>query len=166
MFRRRPAHNRLGWRVRCLLFAAAAGLSGVLGLARTLVPDPRGYGTHEQLGLRPCSFLTITGHLCPTCGMTTAYAWMMRGKLVRSWEANPAGCVLALLSFPLIAWLVASAVANEPIGFQSVVDPLLSLVLAAVAVSLVVWMVRLIVSPVALLRPGPNAGAAVRVIGR
>jgi len=98
--------------------------------------------------------------------MTTSFAWIMRGKVVRSWRANPAGCLLALLSFPLIAWLIASAVANEPIGFQSLVDPLLSLVLAAVVVSLVVWLVRLIVSPDALVGPGQYAGTAARVIGR
>jgi len=166
MLRRRPARERLGRRARCLLMAAAAGLAGLLGLARTLVPDPRGYGTHTQLGLRPCAFVTVTGRLCPTCGMTTSFAWIMRGKVVRSWRANPAGCLLALLSFPLIAWLIASAVANEPIGFQSLVDPLLSLVLAAVVVSLVVWLVRLIVSPDALVGPGQYAGTAARVIGR
>jgi len=149
-----------------LLLAAAAGLVGLLGLARTLVPDPRGFGTHTQLGLRPCAFLTMTGRLCPTCGMTTSFAWIMRGKVVRSWQANPAGCLLSLLSFPLIAWLIASAAANEPIGFQSLADPLMSLVLAAVAVSLIVWLVRLIVWPDALVIPGQNAGIAARTIGR
>jgi cation transporter-like permease len=98
--------------------------------------------------------------------MTTAFAWVIRGQVVRSWQANPAGCLLALLSFPLIAWLMASAVANEPIGFQSLKDPLLSLVLAAVAISLVVWLVRLIVSPDALVGPGLNAEAWPRAIGR
>ncbi len=90
----------------------------------------------------------------------------MRGNVVRSWQANPAGCLLALLSFPLIAWLIASSVANEPIGFQSLVDPLLSLVLAAVVASLIVWLVRWIVSPDALVGPGPNAGTAAGAIGR
>jgi hypothetical protein len=98
--------------------------------------------------------------------MTTAFAWMMRGKVVRSWQVNPAGCLLALLSFPLIAWLIASVVANEPLGFQSLGDPLLTLVLAAVAISLIVWLVRSMVSPDALVRPGSNAGAATKVLGR
>jgi hypothetical protein len=91
--------------------------------------------------------------------MTTSFAWVMHGKFVRSWQANPAGCLLALLSFPLIAWLIASAAANEPIGFQSLVDPLLGLVLAAVAISLFVWLARMIVSPDALVGRGPSAGA-------
>ena len=166
MFRRRSARERLGRRARCLLLAAAAGLSGLLGLARTLEPDPRGYGTHTQLGLRPCSFLTLTGRLCPTCGMTTSFAWMMRGEVVRSWQVNPAGCLLALLSFPLVAWLIASAAANEPIGFRSLSDPLWGLVLAAVFLSLVVWLVRLIVSPDVLAGPAQNPGALTKAIGR
>jgi Protein of unknown function (DUF2752) len=166
MVMRRSASVRLGWRARCLLVLAAGGLVGLLGLARMLVPDPRGYGTHTQLGLRPCAFLAVTGRLCPTCGMTTSFSWIVRGKVVRSWRANPAGCLVALLTLPLIVWLIASAVANEPIGFKSLVDPLSSLVLAAVVVSLVVWFVRLTVSPEVLVGPGQNAGSPSRAIGR
>jgi hypothetical protein len=151
MLRRRSAQTRLGRRARCSLLAAAAALAGILVLARMLVPDPRGFGTHTQLGLTPCGFLTMTGRLCPTCGMTTAFAWMTRGEVVRSWQANPAGCLLALLSFPMIAWLVFSAVASEPLGFQTLGDPLLGFLLAAVVLSLAVWFVRLMVSPDALV---------------
>jgi hypothetical protein len=166
MVRRRPAEKRLGPRTRGSLLAAAAGLAGVLILARVLVPDPRGYGTHTQLGLLPCSFLAMTGRLCPTCGMTTAFAWMVRGDVVRSWQANPAGCLLALLSVPMIAWLVYVGVANEPIGFRSLEDPLLGFLLAAVVLSVSVWLIRLIVSPEVLVVPGKNAEAWTRAVGR
>ncbi len=83
--------HRLGWPTRMLVVAAAAGLAGLLGLSRTLDPDPRGYGTHIQLGLRPCAFAALTGRLCPTCGMTTAYAWFVRGRIDRSWQREPGG---------------------------------------------------------------------------
>src|SRR6516165_8267773 len=118
MNRRHVVRQRLGWRVRCLLLVAGAMLSGLMGLAKSLVPDPRGYGTHVQLGLRPCAFVVVTGRLCPTCGMTTAFAWFMRGRIDRSWQANPAGCVFALLSIPLMTWFVTSAVRDEPVGFR------------------------------------------------
>jgi hypothetical protein len=158
----RPA---LGWPTRSAFLAAAAGLAGLLGLARVLEPDPRGFGTHEQLGLRPCAFATLTGRLCPTCGMTTAFAWFVRGRIDRSWEANPAGCLFALLSIPLMVWLVASAVRDQPVGFRSVSGPLMSLLVAGLVLSLAVWLVRLLVSPAVLARPGSSPVPMVRALG-
>ena len=134
-------------------------------MARTLEPDPRGFGTHEQLGLRPCAFATLTGRPCPTCGMTTAFAWFMRGRLDRSWRANPAGCLFALLAIPLMVWLVASAVRDEPLGFRSVSGPVTGLVLAGLVLCLASWLVQLIVAPAAPARPGPRPGVVAGAIG-
>jgi hypothetical protein len=130
-----------------VLLVAAVGIPGLLGVARKLEPDPRGFGTHTQLGLQPCSFLRMTGRLCPTCGMTTSFSWVVRGRIDRSWRASPAGCVLALLSVPLAAWLFTSAVVNKPAGFASLSRPLLFLLVMAVVLSLASWFLRLIVSP-------------------
>ena len=153
------AVGRLGWPIQCLLLAAAAGILGVLVLARKLEPDQRGFGTHTQLGMRPCSFLRMTGRPCPTCGMTTSFAWVVRGRIDRSWQANPAGCLLAVLSVPLAAWLFASAVANRSAGFRSLSRPLLFLLIAAVVLSLATWMVRLIVTPAASVGQGARPDA-------
>ena len=89
----------------------------------------------------------------------------MRGRIDRSWRANPAGCLFALLSVPLIAWLVASAVANEPVGFRSLSGPLLGLLLAAVVFSLASWLIRLIVSPGRPGRPGAEPRGRGQAIG-
>jgi hypothetical protein len=140
-------------------------LAGLLGLARILVPDPRGYGTHLQLGLRPCAFAGTTGRLCPTCGMTTAFAWFTRGRLDRAWQANPAGCVLALSAIPVMVWLAACAVRDEPVGFASVAGPLTGLLLSGVALSLVSWLIRLIVSPASLAGPGLSPGELAGPLG-
>jgi hypothetical protein len=147
------------------LLVAAAFLAGLLVVARRLEPDPRGFGTHIQLGLRPCAFLTVTGRLCPTCGMTTSFAWAIRGRMDRSWRANPAGCVYALSVVPFIAWLVLSAVANEPVGFRSLSAFLGGLLVAAVALGLASWLLRWIVSPSALVEPEENVPAFARGVG-
>ena len=34
-------------------------------------------GTHQQLGLPPCNFVTLTGYPCPACGMTTSFALLV-----------------------------------------------------------------------------------------
>jgi hypothetical protein len=72
-----------------------AGCLGVLGLAAWLEPDPRGYGTAERFG-GPCGMLVTTGLPCPTCGMTTAFAYAVRGRFLAAAWAQPAGLVLAL----------------------------------------------------------------------
>ena len=165
MSRQHVARHSLGWPIRCSFLAAAACLAGLLVVARSLEPDPRGFGTHTQLGLPRCAFLAVTGRLCPTCGMTTSFAWLTRGRIDRSWQANPAGCLYALLTVPLLSWLVWSAVANEPVGFQCPSAPLSGLVIAAVALGLASWLIRLIVSPSVLVGPGENLTAIARTNG-
>lgn len=123
---------------------AALGLAVVLCIARWLVPDPRGFGTHTQLGLAPCAFAMVTGKGCPTCGMTTSFAWFARGRFDRSWRANPAGSMLAPTCLVLIPWLLIGAARGRPVGVQSLEGPLIALVVAIVAVSLFFWTIRLI----------------------
>ena len=141
---RQEFERTLGWPTRRALVLAALGLVGVLGVARQLEPDPRGFGTHTQLGLAPCAFALVTGHPCPTCGMTTSFAWFARGRFDRSWRANPAGSLLALTCVALVPWLLAGAARGRPPGFRSLDRPLIGLVVATVALSLVSWTLRLI----------------------
>jgi len=127
---------------------AAIGLAAVLGVARRLEPDPRGFGTHTQLGLSPCMFAQVTGVLCPSCGMTTSFAWFVRGRLERSWRANAAGSLLAPTCVALIPWLLAGAARGRPVGFRSLEVPLIGLVVATVALSLLSWTIRLLIGRV------------------
>jgi hypothetical protein len=98
--------------------------------------------------------------------MTTAFSWFVRGKFDRSWHANPAGCVFALLTIPLVAWLTGSAVANRPAGVSSLARAGLAVLLAATAFCLASWLVRLIVSPTELTVAAPYNPAVDRSIGR
>jgi hypothetical protein len=140
--------QHLEWPVRFLLLILGAGLVGVLGLARWLEPDPRGYGTHTQLGLGPCAFAVLTGRLCPSCGMTTSFAWFARGDFGQSWQTNPAGCLIALLTIPVACWLILCSWFKKPVGFRSIDKPLMALLVSIVAASLAFWFIRIIGAPV------------------
>jgi hypothetical protein len=126
------------------MVCSALGLAALLAVARCLEPDPRGFGTHTQLGLPPCAFATVTGRRCPTCGMTTSFSWFARGRFDRSWRANPAGSLLAPTCLVLIPWLLVGAARGRPVGVRSLEGPLITLVVTAVAVSLFFWTFRLI----------------------
>ncbi len=138
-----PKVERLGPRSRLALAALAAAIVVVLGLARALKPDPRGFGTHSQLGLSPCTFRELTGQPCPSCGMTTAFSWASRGRLDRAWSANPAGAVIAPICLLAAAWLAVASARGSPRPFRSADAPLMVLVLGFVALGLVNWAVRL-----------------------
>lgn len=82
---------------RALWWGLALGSIAVLVTAAFIDPDPRGYGTHTQLGLPPCGFLLLTGSPCPGCGLTTAFAHGVRGEWGLALGANPLGLVLFLI---------------------------------------------------------------------
>jgi len=73
------------------------GAGFVIALSFLLVPDARGHGTHEQLGLPPCMTLRTFGFPCPFCGMTTAFVYMAHGHLLQAFQTQPAGA----LAFPM-----------------------------------------------------------------
>ena len=81
---------------RLIATGCALGGMAVLGMALWLTPDPRGFGTHTQLGQPECGFLLVTQLPCPTCGMTTAFAHAVRGQWFRAILAQPMGFLLAL----------------------------------------------------------------------
>jgi hypothetical protein len=101
---------------RIALAGLALALLALLGTARTLTPDARGHGTHEQLGLPPCTFYVIFQRPCPACGMTTSWAWLLRGEIGRALAANAGGTLLAGLALTGAAWLLVSALRGRWFG--------------------------------------------------
>lgn len=87
-----------------MLGGVAIVLLSVLSLAAWLTPSTSGFGTHEQIrfrsgaGLQPCTWATISGKPCPTCGMTTAFAHAAEGDLLASFHAQPFGAILAVVT--------------------------------------------------------------------
>lgn len=92
-------HPRHPFRARLIALAIAMGGLGVLGVAAYLSPSPEGIGTHEQLGLAPCSAMRVLGIPCPTCGMTTAFSHTVRGEFVAAIWVQPTGTLLAIGTF-------------------------------------------------------------------
>ncbi len=125
-----------------MLIAAAVTMVGVMGIARVVKPDPRGYGTHEQLGLPPCSFRMLTGVACPSCGMTTSFAYVARGELRRAASTNLAGCLLALGTVALAPWCLTSAAAGRALGVRSPDRVVLAAVAVFFALMVANWVVR------------------------
>ena len=76
---------------RWLLVGWSLFLLGGFALAYALEPDPRGFGTHQSLGLPPCTFRALFGIPCPSCGMTTSFSHFMHGNLWQAFRANAGG---------------------------------------------------------------------------
>lgn len=96
--------------------AMVAGSTAVLAVARVLKPSPTGIGTHEQLGLPPCFFHRLTGWPCPSCGLTTSFAYAARFRFVEAFASQPFGLLLfflVCLSVPLALALMYRRVPLE-----------------------------------------------------
>jgi hypothetical protein len=94
----------------------ALGCGFVLLVARLLTPDPRGVGTHQQLGLPPCFTLTALHIPCPFCGMTTAFSLMAHGRVAQAFVTQPAGALAFVLAgVAAAAGVWASSTARLPI---------------------------------------------------
>lgn len=88
-FRARPTE-------RALCAVGAIGCAALLIVAAMLTPSANGHGTHTQLGLAACDWAAGFGAPCPTCGMTTAFAWAAEGHIVAAAASQPFGLFLAL----------------------------------------------------------------------
>jgi hypothetical protein len=126
------------------LFAAGLGLGILLLLlaASRLTPDPRGFGTHEQLGLTPCSFYRWTGRMCPTCGATTAWAHLLDGNGAAAARANLVGTMLGGLAIVSVPWLLGSASVGRWLIAKPTPRGLLVVGTAVAVVGLLDWLAR------------------------
>ncbi len=85
-------------RTRLNAVLVLVGVIAIVGVSFYVEPDPARTNAKRRLPLRPCGFLMTTGLPCPTCGMTTSFAFMARGHAVAAFEQQPAGALLALLT--------------------------------------------------------------------
>ena len=129
------------WRV-LLLIPGFAGLA-VWALAVSLVPSPNHLGTHTQLGLPECPTMVQTGYPCPTCGMTTAAAWLARGHIRDSLDSNPAGLPIFSLAIRGLIWLGFCSLKGQIVVFEDWDRPLVLCTAGLFSIALTTWAIRL-----------------------
>lgn len=120
-----------------IILACAVGF--VLFLAN-VQPDSRGYGTHEQFGMEPCGWVVQYGKPCPTCGVTTAGAHLVRMQLWQAVNAQPFGTGLGLFGMWLgtvAAWCLLRGRSYGDFLFQL---PLGRIVIWGIALLLGSWI--------------------------
>lgn len=103
-----PAESRRSTEHGFVLAAALAGPLLLAAFAAWLSPDPRGYGTHEKLGLPPCVMMKWFHVPCPGCGVTTSVALAAHGRLLDAARTQPFGLLVALAIPAAAVWAVAA----------------------------------------------------------
>ena len=129
---------------RSLALLAGLGLAALLAVAAWLTPNEQGFGTHQQLGLPRCSVLEMFHVRCPACGMTTSWAYTVRGQLWRAAAANCGGTLLAVLAIGLAPWLLVSGVRGRWLGGPPSAEIAVTLAACVLGVTLLDWSVRLL----------------------
>ena len=117
----RPAR----WWVRAFLIVMAAAMVVVFYLATRVQPyiadgTPRKEASHQTLGRPPCRFREVTDMPCPSCGMTTSFAHLVRGDIVNSVRANWVGTGLAVFCILFIPWSLVSSVRGKYLWIRNV----------------------------------------------
>jgi hypothetical protein len=138
-----PASGHLRWIERVLLVTTGSVLIGLLVLAARLTPNPLGMGTHQQLGLPPCTLVTWFGVRCPSCGMTTSWAYLTRGRAEAAVRANAGGTLLAMTAAVCGPWLVLSGLLGRWVVGPPHEWVTLGLGLTILAVTVVDWTIKL-----------------------
>jgi hypothetical protein len=138
----------LGRRVRLAVVVIAVGLTVLFAVAAWLDPygpdgQPLAMGTHKQLGLPECNFVRLTGLPCPSCGMTTSFALLMRGDLIASLRANAVGTLLAVVLLAAIPWSLVGAARGRWLWVRTLEPWLLRAVIVFTGLAVVRWIVLL-----------------------
>ncbi|MSQ90202.1 MAG: DUF2752 domain-containing protein [Phycisphaerales bacterium] len=102
---------------RLVIGGCAVGAVALLAVAAWLDPDPSRMGTHTQLGIPSCTWPTMLGLPCPSCGMTTSFALAADGRIIDSLRAQPLGFLLAVgVAAFAVAGVYAAATGSRMVG--------------------------------------------------
>lgn len=132
---------RLFGPVACLLLGLA--FLAPLITAGFLTPDASGFGTHRQLLLPACGLRSLTGIPCPFCGMTTTFAMIAHGDVVRGVVHHPVGALLFALCGVVGLLLVGLALARRSLPDPRAAPWWRTVERAAVAAFVLGWVYQL-----------------------
>lgn len=140
--------TRLTWMVRLALLLIVGLLAVVFAIALRLNPygpdgQPLRMETHRQLGLPPCTFYEKTNLPCPSCGMTTSFAFLVRGDFGDSLRANAVGTLLAVFCLGVIPWSLVSGIRGRLLWVRSPERVMTWVVAGFIILVLVRWAIVL-----------------------
>ena len=138
-----PGAQMLRLPERLVIVVAGGLLLALLLTAAWLTPSPRGMGTHQQLGLPPCTLVQFLGIRCPSCGMTTSWAHLVRGHAWAAFRANAGGALLGVAAVVCGPWLVVSGIRGRWCGGPPNEWLTLLVGFTIMGVTLIDWAVRL-----------------------
>lgn len=141
-FRARPFGKP--WEHWIVLGVALGGLALLVVLGLLVDPDPRGFGTHEKLGLPACKPMVWWNVPCPGCGVTTSLALLAHGHPWASLVNQPFGFAFALVLVAFAAWAIVQAVKGRDVS-KAVHDLRVGkLVLGLALLMAVSWIYKLV----------------------
>ena len=119
-------------------FVAAAFL-GTLALGLAMAPAPTGMGTHTSLGLPPCGMLVMTGHPCPTCGVTTSFVLAAHGRIGEAFVNQPFGLAVFVCVLGGLLLAIFTLVTGRRCVLLLTVNRVLATVIILAVIAAVSW---------------------------
>lgn len=141
---RSPEHERAQVRMRAMVAVVLS--AALLGVAAWMTPDPKGFDTHTQLGLPRCGWPSAYGIPCPTCGMTTSFSLMVRGRLVQSFTTQPLGAMLALATFGVLLLGIWALITGRSWRLNTYRCTPLRIIFGGVVITLAAWGYKILIT--------------------
>lgn len=134
-----PVPQRLVPPQRLVALGVSLACLAVLVTAVWITPSRAGVETHRQLGLAECQFLRTSGLPCPSCGMTTSFAWFARGNIVASLYVQPMGTLLATAAACAFWAGLYIAITGKPVHRLMRLMPSVYYVLIPMGIGIAAW---------------------------
>lgn len=139
--------RRVPWIDRIVAIAVVAVAVATAWILRTVAPDARGHGTHEQFGMLRCSWPEQFDAPCPTCGCTTAAAHLVQFSPWQAIVTQPFGALAAAAGFWFAALAAMSLIRGESFVERISLWNFPRILLIAVACALAGWAYKWLTWP-------------------